>query len=372
MRSFVFPLVAVLTLFSCLGTVRAQILASSVFTQNLVLGSSGAQVILLQKALNSSPDTRIASSGPGSPGQETDYFGSLTKAAVIRFQEKFSSEILVPSDLTSGNGRVGNFTRAKLNALALVTTNTPVSSVAPQAAQPPVDYNVKDSEKIDIYAGDKMIAAVQQKILAAINTAIISGSTASIVVPTMNTTDVPSVVLRSISPQTGLPGTAVSITVSGALANTVVYFGSDHIVRSVQRDLAGNLSITIPPVPSGLYDVALRTGDVVSNTTPFVIVDPRNPPVHIESISPATTTYNGVITITGSGFAPQNNIVVTTFQKFTGVASSDGKTMTVTIAPETLREAAKVGKGTRAVSMSLSVENDYGFSDTKKIFTLTL
>ncbi len=50
-------------------------------------------------------------------GLVTGYFGSLTQSAVIRFQEKYSSEILLPLGLSSGTGYVGPSTRAKINEM---------------------------------------------------------------------------------------------------------------------------------------------------------------------------------------------------------------------------------------------------------------
>ncbi|OGZ72272.1 MAG: hypothetical protein A2908_03985 [Candidatus Staskawiczbacteria bacterium RIFCSPLOWO2_01_FULL_38_12b] len=47
----------------------------------------------------------------------TGNFGILTKAAVVRFQEKYKEEILSPVGLLSGTGYVGVFTRQKINQL---------------------------------------------------------------------------------------------------------------------------------------------------------------------------------------------------------------------------------------------------------------
>lgn len=91
------------------------------FTRNLKQGDTGTDVLELQKILNSNSTTKVSSSGAGSIGQETTYFGNATRKAVIAFQELYRSEILTPAGLSKGTGFVGASTRQKLNSMNSIT-----------------------------------------------------------------------------------------------------------------------------------------------------------------------------------------------------------------------------------------------------------
>jgi peptidoglycan hydrolase-like protein with peptidoglycan-binding domain len=95
------------------------------WTRDLKTGATGADVMELQKFLNSNEDTRVAATGVGSAGMETSYFGPATAAAVSKFQMKYRADILSPAGLVNPTGFFGPSTRAKANALNTVTTPTP-------------------------------------------------------------------------------------------------------------------------------------------------------------------------------------------------------------------------------------------------------
>src|SRR3989344_5636253 len=108
---------AILTLLSSFGADQATIdnvraalngkattgTVTAAFARNLELGMTGADVKALQQWLNAN-GYRVASSGPGSPGNETSKFGGATRAALIKFQKAMG--------ITPAAGYFGPKTRA--------------------------------------------------------------------------------------------------------------------------------------------------------------------------------------------------------------------------------------------------------------------
>ncbi|KXJ98108.1 MAG: Chitinase A1 precursor [Parcubacteria bacterium OLB19] len=107
------------------------------FTTNLQLGSAGEEVKQLQVTLNQDPTTQVATTGPGSPGNETTYFGPATKAAVIKFQNKYASEVLYPAGLYTGSGYFGPLTRAKMNTIKSGAVTTATTSQTQKSGSTP-------------------------------------------------------------------------------------------------------------------------------------------------------------------------------------------------------------------------------------------
>ena len=78
--------------------------------RDLQIGMTGSDVMTLQKFLNSIGFV-LAASGPGSPGNETSKFASLTKAAVSRYQKA--------NGISPAAGYFGPLTRANMKSKGL-------------------------------------------------------------------------------------------------------------------------------------------------------------------------------------------------------------------------------------------------------------
>lgn len=113
-----------LSSYACWGAA-----AGSLTGGELKLGSEGQAVKDLQVALNRA-GYYVAESGLGSPGNETTYFGALTRAAVRKFQ--CVHNIACGGDeYSSGYGLVGQRTKDALAAVPAATTPVAVQTSAP-------------------------------------------------------------------------------------------------------------------------------------------------------------------------------------------------------------------------------------------------
>jgi peptidoglycan hydrolase-like protein with peptidoglycan-binding domain len=106
------------------------------FARNLNLGSTGPDVLALQQFLNLH-DAAIASVGPGSSGNETDYFGPMTQTALASWQSA--------NGISPATGYFGSITRAAINPL-MSSNNSPSSlNTAPTAPAAGPDNSANSS-----------------------------------------------------------------------------------------------------------------------------------------------------------------------------------------------------------------------------------
>jgi hypothetical protein len=80
---------------------------TGLFTRNLTIGSQGEDVRALQVYLNTHGFV-LTTTGPGSPGHETNLFGSLTRDALAKFQ--------AAKGISPAAGYFGPLTRAYVNS----------------------------------------------------------------------------------------------------------------------------------------------------------------------------------------------------------------------------------------------------------------
>lgn len=89
-------------------------MSSQTFTRTLTSGSRGEDVKLLQVWLNANGFT-VSTQGAGSPGHETDLYGSATHKAVMKLQQKYADEILKPLGLRYPTGTFAGRTKEFVN-----------------------------------------------------------------------------------------------------------------------------------------------------------------------------------------------------------------------------------------------------------------
>lgn len=371
----------------------AAFLATSSIGQ-LVPGFYGPQVAILQELLNKNAATIVAQNGPGSPGQETDYFGPKTLAALKRFQSVYASDILAPLGLTAPTGFLGPRTLEKLNEIGGLTSS-PVAVTPSQVlsnvsySDPLAPYRVPTGT-VDVYATDRKMIEIRDSIYSAVNTAIANHMTPSVNPAAASQTLAGAVLITNLSTQYALPGTKITIAAQNldVGSSNNIYFTLDpgglaestgnsqgatttFVIKNISSSM-GSLSFNLPQFPSGRYDVAIQNSHGISNSAFFVIAQEQQTTVAVTSLSSSTVRWGGSITVYGSGFTKTGNEIFTPFDTIPNVSSPDGHSLTVNIAPEQMKEDASLGSGNVSVPSSISVVNGNGYTVTPKSFSIKI
>ena len=267
------------------------------FSRNLSVGSVGQDVLELQKVLNQKVETRLATDGVGSPGNETTYFGELTKNAVIRYQNLFSQEILVPVGLSSGTGYVGPSTRAHLNS---VSQSTQPAQIIPTTTTSPSTPSTNTSLNTNSFAS----SLANSKELYLFYPSLYEGEA----------------------------GKKLTLYGAGFEDKNDVHFGSKIFSDISSQNDGTSITITAPDLPSGYYGLSVENSKGKTNTDAFFIIksgSTKNPV--IENLNPQTGGYGETVTLSGTGFTGDNQIR-TTYGIINNIDSNNGK-MSFTIEP---------------------------------------
>lgn len=329
-------------------------------TRTLQLGSTGADVRELQVLLNSDPLTTVSSSGTGSPGKESEYFGILTKRAVEAFQKKYAPEVLFPAGIWQSTGIVGMYSRNKLNTLAKTTAFK--DSVTSEDLLPP---SIRTA--IPTPTGG---TATEE-----------SGSNSTSIYSIFASKSKPLVF--NLSRYQAKRGASVSVQGSGFLptGNSVV-LDSDNRIDNLSSANGSSLDFIIPDnVPQGAYNMSVQNKNGSSFNEAFgnfftVTDNPKNPP-SVFSISPTAVKYDADsrITIYGEGFSSVGNDIFTDFGAATNISSKDGKTLTLELSTfsgfaQAGTQASVFSKAKVSVPVFVVVKNDAGISSARVSFLL--
>jgi len=272
---------------------------SITFTRSHSMGQSGGEIMSIQKFLNSVDGTQVATVGAGSPGNETSYFGGLTRAAVSKFQQKYG--------ITPTAGFWGPISRAKANSLC---ASAPTPTPTPPGTPPPVP------------AGSGLRVSLASDNPAA-STIVKSQGIAELAKFTFtNGTGAPVSV-------TNLAFKRIGVSTDSDLSNIYLYEGAKRI-----SDPAGissgnfnfNNSAGVITVPAyGSVSVSVRadigstngnqvgvqlTGVTASAPLEASVVLPISGNLHLISNATIATATWGAATPSGGTFAPANEVTL--------------------------------------------------------------
>ncbi len=297
--------------------VHAETISS--FSRDLSVGMSGPDIILLQKILNTDLITRISSSGPGSPGQETLFFGPKTTIAVKKFQEKYASEILLPAGLSRGTGYVGTRTRQMLEKVRPGA----VYSQKPLVGSTISTSGTSTTETRTTLAPVSILPSTSPSSLLLRKDILSQAQAFAAILPD-------DVLIFGTSHTRVKAGDTLHITGVGFATDTTVHVGNFFSTK-VYATSTGDISFVVPSLAHGSYDlwVDTKTGtSKIKSPTKIIISDTSDARPSLVSVSPESVGQGGVITIKADKLDAVGNTIYSSLGILRSVPSVDGHTLT--------------------------------------------
>lgn len=248
--------------------VQAQPAASYTFTKDLTLGSKGDDVKALQQFLNAK-GYAVAASGAGSAGSETTTFGSLTKAALAKYQAAVG--------ISPAAGYFGPKTRAYVASLAVAPT-PPGAQVTPTAPSTGLAVSLASDNPV---AGSMISGASRIEVL---KVALTAGTAGAVTVNTLKFTKTGAVSDAGISNAYLVEGGKV-IAQYSSISGGVITFSSLNL--SINAGQTRYFTLGIDP----------SSGLTAGNTLAF----------SLKAVADVTALDTSSVAITPSGVFPLNS-----------------------------------------------------------------
>lgn len=351
------------------------ILKPFLFNKNLKMGDIDEDARVLQKVLNSKPETEVSSYGAGSRGNETSFFGALTKTAVVKFQEFYASDILSPLGLSKGTGFVGITTRLKLNSLI------EAGNLESQSSSETKIISSSSSAVSESPPSSSSSQPVSQSLNSQYNiSSSSSAESSSEKVFSKSAHEQPGVRVYSASEYQIKPGSPLTLEGSGfAPTGNIVHIGERRTIRDIKTDNSSSLSFTVPQdLLIGKYNVWVENenGTSANNNFKVFFVITNNPAQRptIDILSPSVALYDDEVIVSGSGFASAGNNIYSMFGNIMNISSPDGKTLK--FKPSSMPQIAKMQAGKKIKNTRTEVwfyiSNDNGYNKKPASFIIKL
>lgn len=340
-------------------------------TRTLKSGSRGNDVRTLQMFLNATPETRVASKGPGSPGREGVFYGKATAAAVMRFQvanQIDNTGVFGPITRAAFIANLCGVTKPAQKPLPPPTVSNeakptpslptpPPASLVPQTPAAPATEAARAPYKIPSFSFDSLSAEMRElfekskDIMSQMGTPFSNPNATSRML-----------IIGDPSPSGSPPGTVVAIRGNGFEAPATIQIGNTTLPLQVIDFSSATFNLPATSTP-GLYDISVNVNGKTSNVERFAITKQGVTIPNISKISPTSGNVGSQITLTGTGFLDVNDIEAGS-SNITNI-SSDGTSIrfTLTANPMFLSN----GKLLPTYPLFIRVRNINGTSNTIRL-----